>query len=47
MVDFDLVEAQSDLHVLFKDRQVSVTPLTIDATAHTPADEILRGLPPS
>ena len=45
-LDFDLVEAQSDIHVLFKDRQVSVTPLTIDATAHTPADVVLRGLPP-
>jgi len=45
-LDFNQVEAQSDLHVLFKDRQVSVTPLTIDATAHTPGDEILRRLPP-
>jgi 5'-nucleotidase len=45
-LDFDQVEAQSDIHVLFKDRQVSVTPLTIDSTAHTPGDEITRRLPP-
>jgi 5'-nucleotidase len=45
-LDFNQVEAQSDIHVLFKDRQVSVTPLTIDVTAHAPGDEILRRLPP-
>jgi 5'-nucleotidase len=45
-LDFNKVEAQSDIHVLFKDRQVSVTPLTIDSTAHTPGDELMRRLPP-
>lgn len=45
-LDFNQVEAQSDIHVLFKDRLVSVTPLTIDVTAHTPGAEILRRLPP-
>ncbi|MCA1553344.1 MAG: 5'/3'-nucleotidase SurE, partial [Chloroflexi bacterium] len=43
--DFDKVEEDSDVYILFKEQQVSVTPLTIDATAHTPSEEILRRLP--
>ena len=45
-LDFSKVEPDSDICVVFKERQVSVTPLTIDATAHTGFDEIRQRLPP-
>ncbi len=45
LFDFDKVEHDSDVYVLFKERQVSVTPITTDCTAHTPPDQILQRLP--
>ena len=44
-LDFDKVEENSDIYVLFKDREVSVTPITTDCTAHTDPDVIRRRLP--
>lgn len=44
-LDFAKIEPDSDMYALFKERCVSVTPLTIDATAHTPFNEIERRLP--
>ncbi len=44
-LDFSKVEPDSDMYVVFKEREVSVTPLTIDATAHTSFDEIRQRLP--
>jgi 5'-nucleotidase len=46
LLDFSKVEPDSDICVLFKERQVSVTPLTIDATAHARFDETMRRLAP-
>ncbi|MEP7200447.1 MAG: 5'/3'-nucleotidase SurE, partial [Chloroflexota bacterium] len=45
-LDFSKVTPDSDIYVVFKARHVSVTPLTIDATARTSAAEIMRRLPP-
>ncbi|MBI3732396.1 MAG: 5'/3'-nucleotidase SurE [Chloroflexi bacterium] len=45
-IDLTQMEEGSDLYALFKERKVSVTPLTIDVTAQTPADEIMRRLTP-
>jgi 5'-nucleotidase len=43
--DFDRVEEDSDIYVLFKERQVSVTPITTDCTAHTDPEVIRQRLP--
>ncbi len=45
-LDFDKVEEDSDIYVLFKEQHVSVTPITTDVTAHTDVEEIKRRLPP-
>ena len=44
-LDFHKMETDSDMYALFKERHVSVTPLTIDSTAHTPFGDIRRRLP--
>jgi 5'-nucleotidase len=44
-LDFRKIETDSDMYALFKERLVSVTPLTIDSTAHTSFDEVRRRLP--
>lgn len=43
--EFDKVEADSDIYVLFKDKEVSVTPITTDCTAHTDPEVIRQRLP--
>ena len=42
--DFDKVDEDSDIYVLFKDRQISVTPITTDCTAHTDPELIRKRL---